>query len=85
MNNIVYVVHKAHHTQAHTLNSNFPLRAGWHSTVGRELGPFTNFQFIFFPAACLYNWPIIMGGVIRNATFGSQQVDLSTLFNVNSM
>ena len=77
-------VHKAHHTQAHILNLSFALRAGWHSAIGRALG-LTNFQFTLFPAVYSYTWPIAVGVVIRNALFGSQQVDLSTLLNANSV
>lgn len=59
-------VHKAHHAQAHTLNLSFALRAGWHSAVGRHVGPSTTFQFTLFPAAYSHNWPIIVGAVIGN-------------------
>lgn len=71
-------VHKAHHIQAHTLNSNFALRAGWHSDVGRTLG-LSEFQFTFPLAA--YSW----GAAIQYALSGSQQVDMSTHLNGVSM
>lgn len=76
-------VHKTHHTQAHTPNLNFTLRAGWHC-CGQGIGT-VHYQFILFPVAYSFNWPIPVGVVTRNAIFGSQQVDWPTLLNANSM
>lgn len=76
-------VHKAHHTQAHILNLNFTLRASWHSVKRQGIG--TRWLPVYpLSGSLLINWPLTVGVVIRNAIFGSQQVDVSTFLDANS-